>query len=121
MDVFCKIINGELPCNSPYEDDLVKCIMDLNPNSPGHMLIITKKHFESVMEIDEETIKKVHEVAKKFSEKMMNVFDGCDGIALINNYGKPQIVKHFHLHLVPTYHEGEPSMTQEEACELLKD
>ena len=119
MDVFCKIINGELPCNSPYEDDLVKCIMDANPNKPGHMLILTKKHFESVMEIDDETMLRVHSIAQKFSKKMMEVYEGCDGVALINNYGKPQIVKHYHLHLVPTYHEGEPTMSQEEACKLL--
>ena len=121
MDVFCKILNGELSCNSPYEDDLVKCIMDANPNSPGHMLILTKKHFESVMEIDEETIQRVHEVSKKMIDKMMEVYEGCDGVTLINNYGKPQIVKHYHMHLVPTYNDNQPSMSQEEACALLKD
>ena len=39
---------------------------------------------------------------------------------MIVNYGKPQIIKHYHLHLVPTYHENEPTMSQEEACEILK-
>ena len=120
MYVFCKIINGELESKSPYEDDYVKCIMDANPDKPGHMLILPKKHFESVMEIDDETILRIHNIAKEFSKKMMEVYEGCDGVILVNNYGKPQFVKHYHLHLVPTYHNGEPNMSQEDACKLLK-
>ena len=52
MDIFCKIVNNELPSYTLYEDDIVKVFLDVNPMSPGHMLIIPKKHFENLDDID---------------------------------------------------------------------
>lgn len=120
MDIFCKIINGEIPSNCPFENEFVKCIMDANPNSPGHLLILPKKHYEDALEMDEETLKEIHKTAQMMINKMMAGYEGIDGVVMIVNYGKPQIIKHYHLHLVPTYHENEPTMSQEEACEILK-
>ena len=44
MDIFCKIINGEIPSKTIYEDDIVLVILDVNPRSNGHSLVIPKKH-----------------------------------------------------------------------------
>ena len=44
--IFCKIINKEIPSKVLYEDDLVLVIMDVNPVSDGHVLILPKKHYE---------------------------------------------------------------------------
>lgn len=120
MDIFCKIIKGEADSICPYEDDIVKCIMDANPDKPGHLLIIPKKHIEDILNIDNDTLVHINEVAKTMAKKMMDNYPKIDGIQFIVNYGKPQFVKHFHLHLIPTYHSGVPSLSQEEASELLK-
>ena len=48
-DIFCKIIDGEIESKKFFEDDYVIGIMDANPDSPGHSLIIPKKHFEDVI------------------------------------------------------------------------
>ena len=48
MDIFCKIVNGEIPSNCIYEDDIVKVIMDVNPVSDGHCLVIPKKHYQDL-------------------------------------------------------------------------
>ena len=99
--IFCKIIKGEIPSKTVFEDDIVKVIMDANPNADGHMLILPKKHFEDFTEMDNETLGHIHEVAKKMKELVYNKLDNIEGIVLINNYGKFQIVKHYHLHILP--------------------
>ena len=46
--IFCKIINGEIPSNKVYEDDKVLAFNDINPVAPFHVLVIPKKHYESI-------------------------------------------------------------------------
>ena len=58
-DVFCKINDGELDSNLVYEDELLKVIIDKFPNSPGHMLIIPKRHVNDALDIDDETFRKM--------------------------------------------------------------
>ena len=53
--IFCKIINNEIPSYTLYEDENVKCILDINPISKGHTLIIPKKHFKDIVDIDSST------------------------------------------------------------------
>lgn len=118
-DVFCKIINGELESKKFYEDEFVLGIMDANPDSPGHALIIPKNHFEDIMKMDMEMLARIYKVSKKIATKMMEVYPNIDGVIQVVNYGKPQIIKHYHMHLIPTY-EKEVNLSQDEACELLK-
>ena len=75
--------------------------MDANPNADGHMLIVPKKHYEDFIELDDETIKHIHNVAKKMKDLIYEKLDNIEGLVLINNYGKFQIIKHYHLHILP--------------------
>ena len=120
MDIFCKIIDGEIPSNVPFENEMVKCIMDVNPKTPGHMLIIPKEHIEDVLEMDERTLRVIHEVCQNMIKVMMNAYEGINGVTMAVNYGEPQVVKHYHLHLIPSYGDKIPTMSQEDACKLLK-
>lgn len=100
--IFCKIIKGEIPSYTIYEDEIVKCFLDINPDSNGHLLIIPKEHFLGLKEIDENVLMHIMMVAKKMEEllkKKLNI----DGLTLIQNNGDVQEVKHFHLHLKPYY------------------
>ena len=100
--IFCKIINGEIPSYTTYEDEIVKVFLDVNPISNGHSLIIPKKHFTDINEIDLETLTHIQKTAKelfpKYKEKL-----NCDGISLEQNNEYGQLVKHYHLHLIPRY------------------
>lgn len=118
MDIFCKIINNEIPSHTLYEDDIVKVFLDINPNHPGHTLIIPKKHYENFFDIDDETLHYIFKIAKDIA-KLLKEKLNYDGITLCQNNGLGQEVKHFHLHLIPRYHNDE-TITVDEIYNKLK-
>lgn len=102
--IFCKIANKEIPSKILYEDDLVSVIMDINPARDGHTLIIPKKHYTDYLELDQNTLNHIMEVAKTLGPKIMKAIDK-NALTLLINYGEAQEVKHFHLHLIPDYNK----------------
>lgn len=117
--IFCKIINGEIPSKKIYEDDLVFVIMDINPVVDGHLLVIPKEHVTDYTELSEKLRNHIYDVAKKLTEDVMKKL-GSKGLTFTVNYGDSQLVKHFHLHLLPDYNIKEISMTVDEVYEKLK-
>ncbi len=107
--LFCKIINGEIPSKTIYEDDLVKVFLDINPNSNGHSLIVPKKHLRDFRELDDELLLHIHKLINKlypiYKEKLH-----CEGLTICNNTELGQEVKHFHVHLIPRYPNDEIKM-----------
>ena len=102
MDIFCKIVKGDIPSKKLYEDELVMVIMDVNPTSNGHSLVIPKDHYQDFFDIKKEVLEHIMDVTKEMAIKLEEKL-GCEGITLIQNNGISQDVKHFHLHLVPKY------------------
>lgn len=101
---FCKIIKGEIPSYTVFEDEIVKVFLDISPDSNGHLLVIPKNHTLDISTIDKDVLSHIVEVAKQMRillEEKLNV----DGITLIQNNGEVQEVKHFHLHIKPFYKE----------------
>lgn len=100
--LFCKIINGEIPSYTIYEDYYVKCFLDINPISNAHALIIPKKHFIDINDIDNEYLFKINE-SSKIIVKLINEKFKPNGFKLVQNNGTLQDVKHYHLHIIPNY------------------
>ena len=102
--IFCKLANGEIPTATLYEDEDFRVILDANPASKGHALIIPKEHYATLYELEESLAGKAMILAKKMVAKMTDVL-GCDGYNLVQNNGEcaGQTVFHFHLHLIPRY------------------
>ena len=100
--IFCKIIKGEIPSYTIYEDEIVKVFLDVNPVSNGHSLVVPKKHFIDIKDMDLEILthiqKTVKELFPQYKEKL-----SCDGITLCQNNEYGQEVKHYHLHIIPRY------------------
>ena len=117
--LFCKIVSGDIPSYKIYEDELVYAFLDINPDSNGHTLIIPKKHFLDLDEIDINTLTHILEVAKKLKLRLESKLN-CDGLTLIQNNGDIQEVKHFHLHLKP-YYKNSKIKSVEEIYEIIKD
>ena len=104
--IFCKIINGEIPSYKIYEDDIVLAFLDINPDSDGHTLVIPKKHYTDIMDIDNNTLAHIFDVAKKIKSDIEEKLH-CDGITFIQNNGDVQEVKHYHLHIKPYYNNNQ--------------
>jgi len=100
--IFCKILKGEIPSFTVYEDETFKVILDRFPATPGHMLIIPKEHYADMFELPDEVAAKLYPLAKKLAAKVKAVTD-ADGINIVQNNGEAagQSVHHFHLHIVP--------------------
>ena len=125
--IFCKIAAGEIPSRKIYEDKDLIAIMDLNPTSKGHSLIIPKEHCTNIYDIDEDIAAKVMKTAKKLATKM-TVALNCDGFNLLQNNGETagQTMFHFHIHLIPRYKDddtkiifAENSLTEEDAKKII--
>ena len=100
--IFCKIINGEIPSYTIYEDENVKAFLDISPVANGHTLIIPKKHVENIYDADVETLKNI-ELASKVIGNLLKEKMGCTGITRMQNNEYGQDVKHYHMHIVPRY------------------
>lgn len=116
--LFCKIVNGDIPSYKIYEDETVFVFLDIHPDSMGHTLIIPKKHFQDIADIDSSTLTHILEVTKMMKEKLETVLH-CTGLTLVQNNGTVQEIKHFHLHLKPHYLNKVESKTVEEVYALL--
>lgn len=112
MDIFCKIVNNEIPSYTIYEDEIVKVFLDVNPNHNGHTLIIPKKHYQDLFDIEEETINYILKIAKQIAKQLKERLK-YDGITLCENNGYGQEIKHFHLHLIPKYKKEEKISVEE--------
>jgi len=100
--LFCKIIAGEIPSKKVYENEYVYAFHDINPVAPIHVIVIPKKHIESVNSVDEsnvESVKYVFEALPKIAE-VLGVKE--DGYRIITNVGENggQTIKHLHFHLI---------------------
>ncbi len=102
--IFCKIAAGEIPSRAIYEDDLFKVILDIEPATKGHALIIPKNHYDNVFDLGKSETEVIFPLAQKLATRMKEEL-GCDGLNIVQNNGEVanQTVKHFHLHLIPRY------------------
>ena len=100
--IFCNVISGKFSSFKLYEDDEVLAFLDVNPISYGHTLIVPKTHILDYEEIDLETLNHINEVGKELYIKLKERLNP-ESIQLVQNNGKMQEVKHYHLHLIPFY------------------
>lgn len=118
--IFCKILRGEIPSKKLYEDDKVIVIMDVNPKVDGHALVIPKEHVTDFMEISDELLTHIYKVAREVSKKLMSKLNAT-ALTLGVNYGDSQVVKHFHMHLLPNYEVSTAGKNVEEIYNILKE
>ena len=109
--IFCKLANGDIPTNSIFEDGDFKVILDADPATKGHALILPKNHFANLLEADDDVLKKALPLAKKVANKMKAEL-GCAGVNIVQNNGEAagQTVHHLHIHVIPRY-EDDPDKT----------
>jgi histidine triad (HIT) family protein len=102
--LFCGIIEGSIPSQTIDSDERTVAFMDIAPATPGHALVVTRRHSADLLEIDQGDLSATVHAAQRLARRMKEVLE-ADGINLINACGKAawQTVFHFHIHVVPRY------------------
>ncbi|WP_125570641.1 HIT family protein [Lacticaseibacillus songhuajiangensis] len=103
--IFCKIIRGEIPSTTIYEDDEVKAFLDLSQATPGHTLLVPKKHVADIFAYDEDLASRVFTRLPKIARAIKASNPDIKAMNIINNNGELayQSVFHSHIHLIPRY------------------
>ncbi|MBR0439596.1 MAG: HIT family protein [Bacilli bacterium] len=103
-DIFCRIIDGEIPCHKLYEDDDVLAFLDISQVTKGHALVVSKKHFDNFLTTPQEIMHKVMDVAQRIGQVDIKLL-GARGVNILANcYPEAgQTVMHFHVHVIPRY------------------
>lgn len=124
--IFCKIVNGEIPSAKVYEDNEVVAFLDMSQATPGHTLVVPKKHVENIFEYDESVAVEIAKRLPNVANAIKAAYPEMKGMNIVNNNGELayQSVFHTHWHLLPRYSEedtfsiefsnNQDSYTQEE-------
>ena len=101
--IFCKIIKGELPSRTIYEDDLIKIIMNINPATNGHLLVLPKEHMVNINDTTNEVINHSMNIIREKIYPLLKERLNCKGLTISQNNELGQEIKHYHIHLTPRY------------------
>ena len=101
-NVFAKVLRGELPSHTIYEDEDTLAFLDIMPRSDGHALVITKEEARDLFDVSPEALAKLMAVVQKLAPKIKDAM-GADGvlIAQFNGAAAGQTVFHLHVHIIP--------------------
>lgn len=100
--VFCKIIKGEIQAEKILETDNFFAIKDINPKTKGHSLIISKKHYNTLLDVPSSLFGEFFGAGKELAIKLLKE-ENAEGFNLVMNNHKVagQLVPHVHLHILP--------------------
>lgn len=102
--IFCKIAQKNVPGKIIYEDDICLAFLDLSQTTDGHTLVIPKKHYENILEVDDEILSHLMIVTKNLANKIIKKLN-AKGVNILTNANEiaGQTVMHFHIHIIPRY------------------
>ena len=100
--LFCRIVRREIPASTVYEDDAVLAFKDINPQAPAHVLVIPKRHIESLNTLQPTDDQIVGEVVRRAALIAKELGVSASGFRTVFNTNKDagQTVFHIHLHLL---------------------
>lgn len=102
--IFCKIVAGDIPSTRIDEDDRTLAFMDISPATPGHVLVVPRRHHRDLLTIDAGDLTASTLMAQRVAGRVVERL-GADGVNVLNCCGTAawQTVFHFHLHVIPRY------------------
>lgn len=106
--LFCKIIKGDVPSYTVFENDDVKAFLDISQVNPGHVLMIPKKHIVNLFDYTNEDAKKYLQYIPEIAKAIKKAFPNVTGMNITTNNGEVagQVVMHSHIHFIPRF-EGD--------------
>ena len=102
--IFCKVIAGEIPGEVVDSDDHTLTVMDINPATRGHVVVITRTHAENLLELNDEGLMAAMTTVRRVVHRMRDTLQP-DGFNILHNIGRAawQSIFHFHIHVIPRY------------------
>ena len=102
--IFCKIVAGQIPCTKVYEDAACLAFMDINPISPGHTLVIPKKHYEAIGQMPADEAAALFRPVPSLAAAVKAAL-GAEALNVLQNNGRAagQAVDHLHVHIIPRW------------------
>ena len=102
--IFCDILDGKRGAHIVYEDEEHIAFLDKYPIDDGHTLVIPKKHYERITDMNSEDVGKIFSLVPKIAKAILSGA-GADAFSLAQNNGKAakQIIPHVHIHIIPRY------------------
>ena len=106
--IFCRIVAGELPATRVADDERAIAIMDINPATDGHVLVLPRAHAVDLHDIADADLAACARLAKAIAGRAAERLD-ADGVTIIQSNGEAawQTVFHYHVHVIPRY-RGDP-------------
>ena len=104
--IFCAIASGDNPAEVVDSDETTMAFLDINPATRGHALVIPRVHAENLFDLTEKDLHATISAARRLARQMRDTIKP-DGINILNSTGRAawQSVFHFHLHVIPRYHD----------------
>jgi histidine triad (HIT) family protein len=104
--IFCKVVAGELPSEQIDSDERTVTVMDINPATRGHAVVITRTHAENLSELTDEDALAAMQSARRVVDRMRATLEPA-GFNILHNIGRAawQSIFHFHVHVVPRYED----------------
>jgi len=123
--IFCRLVAGQIPAARVYEDELTLAFMDMGQVNPGHVLVATKRHAATLLDITAAEAAAVMQTAQRVAHAVQTVFDP-PGLTLLQANGREgdQTVFHFHMHVVPRHAQDGIALTwprKEPGAQVLQD
>ncbi len=104
--IFCKVIAGEIPSEIVDSDERTITVMDINPATRGHVVVIPREHAPDLVSVSEEDLAATMDAARRMVERMGETIAPA-GFNILNNMGRAawQSIFHFHVHVIPRYED----------------
>jgi histidine triad (HIT) family protein len=102
--IFCKVVAGEIPGEIVDSDDSTVTVMDINPATRGHVVVMPREHAENLLTVSEEDLSATMRAVRRIVERMQQTLSPA-GFNVLNNMGRAawQSIFHFHVHVIPRY------------------
>lgn len=100
--IFCQIASGKVASKKVYEDEHVIAVLDINPANPGHLLVITKKHYFVMPQMPDDETEHVGKISKQLSQVLLKSLkvEGTT-VFIANGVAAGQKAQHFMMHVIP--------------------
>jgi histidine triad (HIT) family protein len=107
--IFCGIIRGVIKAKKVYHDKWTTAFLDINPRNPGHTVVATNNHYETIMNIPRGEACHLFQTVRRVSIGILRGI-GADGVSIIQSSGASagQVIKHMKFHVIPRFSSEDP-------------